>query len=112
MPCCYCSTNYNVEAHHLRGVGLVPGIGKKEDDSLTIPLCREHHAFVHTAEGKKVINQLWHVYRIMRTAVSIRDVIGCDFDFSCYVIESDRWFLLDFARLMKEGFASGKIKLT
>ena len=86
-------------------------MGGKPSDALTIPLCVNCHAIVHAAEGAYTINQLWNFYQIIRYSVRCGDIIGCNIDFSCSVINSDKWFLIEFANTVKNGFDSGEFVL-
>ena len=51
-PCVHCGNNLGVIAHHIVGVGLgMRGTGTKPSDGITIPLCADCHADVHSAGG-------------------------------------------------------------
>ena len=46
LPCCICGRPAG-EAHHIKGIGHMSGIGIKASDAMTMPLCREHHSEMH-----------------------------------------------------------------
>lgn len=55
--CCICG-NPVADAHHLRYVGHGRGMGIKNGDNWTIPLCREHHDQLHMFGDEKTFLDL------------------------------------------------------
>lgn len=46
-PCLICGTTPS-DPHHLRIVGHQRGLGIKNGDDFTVPLCRKHHEELHS----------------------------------------------------------------
>jgi hypothetical protein len=45
LPCVLCRDRYvDVDAHHIK----THGMGTKGDDDMTVPVCRLHHAEIHS----------------------------------------------------------------
>jgi hypothetical protein len=64
LSCCICGRS-PCEAAHIRFSGETggkqnPGMGRKPDDSLVVPLCREHHSEQHKIGERK----FWEKYGI------------------------------------------------
>lgn len=55
--CCICK-NPAADAHHLRIVGHQRGLGVKNGDDYTIPLCRQHHDELHSFGDEKLFLDL------------------------------------------------------
>jgi hypothetical protein len=51
--CCICG-NPAADAHHLRILGHSRGLGIKNGDDYTIPLCRQHHDELHMFGDEKL----------------------------------------------------------
>jgi len=51
LPCCGCG-GLSDEAHHIIDAGLGGGMGTKESDSHTLPLCRRCHNLLHHDVGE------------------------------------------------------------
>jgi hypothetical protein len=51
--CCICG-NPAADAHHLRIAGHSRGLGIKNGDDWTIPLCRQHHDELHIWGDEKL----------------------------------------------------------
>jgi hypothetical protein len=47
LPCSICGAEYNVQAHHPRGIMWACGMGRKAPDDTAIPLCTVHHDEYH-----------------------------------------------------------------
>ncbi len=51
--CCVCGSP-EADAHHLRVIGEQRGLGIKNSDLFTIPLCRKHHDELHSWGDEKL----------------------------------------------------------
>lgn len=51
LPCCLPGCGSGGDAHHLLGAidGLPKGVGRKNEDRWTLPVCRAHHDAAHRA---------------------------------------------------------------
>lgn len=64
MGCCICK-NPVADAHHLRIVGHKRGMGVKNGDDYTIPLCRKHHEELHAFGDEKLFLALHGVDHLL-----------------------------------------------
>jgi len=85
-------------------------MGSKQPDSLTIPLCVKCHAIVHASGGTVIINQLWYFYQLIRSAIRNQE-INPSFFYSFTIAPDDIDFLIDFAKGVRDVFASGEAAL-
>lgn len=46
QPCVLCQ-NEGGDAHHIIGTGSLSGMGMKAPDNYVMPVCREHHQYIH-----------------------------------------------------------------
>ena len=67
LPCCVCKAPAD-DPHHIKGVGHLSGVGMTAPDQFTIPLCREHHNWIHTTPPQWHIQWEW-VARTLAKAV-------------------------------------------
>lgn len=70
MPCCICGAVPS-DPHHLRILGHARGLGIKNGDDFTIPLCRTHHDELHDFGSEKLFLDMYGL-----DAVSILDKIN------------------------------------
>lgn len=57
MPCVICG-NHPSDPHHLKSVGHPIGVGIKNGDDYTIPLCRRHHEELHMTGSESLFLSL------------------------------------------------------
>jgi hypothetical protein len=57
------------EAHHLRGIGHLGGMGLKAPDLAAMPLCSRHHRALHDSRAG-VERQFEWAYKTLRKALS------------------------------------------
>jgi len=107
-PCCHCGTNLDVVAHHLISCGLGGSMGSKNADSLAIPLCVKCHAIVHASGGTVIINQLMYFHKQIELALWNDEIIG-DIKINRGDLSEDD--LINFAKEVRDAFASGNLKL-
>lgn len=69
LPCKVCG-NVPSEAHHIRGVGHLGGVGMKATDLAAMPLCPRHHRALHDLTlGKEALARQWEwAYKTLRLA--------------------------------------------
>jgi len=58
QPCVMCGRPAG-EAHHIKGVGHLSGVGLKADDSMVIPVCTDHHRMFHDKGDRELIDKQW-----------------------------------------------------
>jgi hypothetical protein len=66
LPCRVCG-NWPSEAHHIRGVGHLGGMGLKATDLAVMPLCSRHHRALHD-QGTNRERQFEWAYKTLRMA--------------------------------------------
>jgi len=54
LPCSICLATPCGDAHHIKGLGYLSGVGMTAPDSFAMPLCRNHHTRMHTD------TTMWH----------------------------------------------------
>lgn len=107
-PCCHCSTNLDVVAHHLISCGLGGSMGSKNPDSLTIPLCVKCHAIVHASGGTVIINQLKYFHKQIELALWNDEIIG-DIEINRGDLLEDDW--INFAKEVRDAFDNNEMVL-
>lgn len=68
QPCVMCGEPSD-DAHHIKGVGHLSGVGMKAPDTFTMPVCRPHHDEIHRTP-ELWANQWEWVARTLARAVS------------------------------------------
>ncbi|SNY95544.1 DUF968 domain-containing protein [Halomonas sp. hl-4] len=59
LPCCMCMEK-PCDAHHVIGLGWgLSGMGLTAPDSFAMPLCREHHAWMHQKPDTHGYQPIW-----------------------------------------------------
>lgn len=59
LPCCNCAAPEGSEAHHIKGVGHMSGVGMKASDFTAMPLCRDCHRTTHTEPEQALMQWEW-----------------------------------------------------
>ena len=48
LPCAMCGSMIDVQAHHIKSIGNLSGVGLKANDQYTMSLCVDCHCRMHT----------------------------------------------------------------
>jgi hypothetical protein len=74
QPCCVCKAPAD-DAHHIKGLGHLSGVGLTAPDQYVMPMCRTHHHWIH-ANPTEWPNQWEWALRTLAKAIS-EEVFKC-----------------------------------
>jgi predicted HNH restriction endonuclease len=69
LSCCNCEAVFEIDPHHLTGVGLMGGAGTTAPDSMAMPLCRRCHTLIHDRSENVDMQWEW-IARTLNKAIN------------------------------------------